>query len=678
METGITYQDLLVFYSLRLKEKLKDKAPSTIKVIKSYMGLIHQFTKKTWESEVGQEFLSEHDFGDFLHWLTKTHGAATIASVKSKLGKVREAYLQLSLQNNMADGSFAASVGYLIKNSGKSISQVARDIGIPVITLDRWILGRHQPDASRIDTISDLEKYFGLPAGNLRNKLSTVLFGQRTGLERKKAKLSHSDLTIKLMDAPYAYKLPGWSEELKLELEDMYHFYIDPIPSGKNAAFQRSKDQRWNEKHGKCNTYLSVISQYEKFFGALIQPKSSSAALAPGLAIPKEQLSTVLIANPELLDAFMRFQKERIGNITTGSEQLLKRALAAIKPTYGYLRQRYDLATRYGILGPDGNLIFPFQHLSGTRLKNEWEQTCDDNHHRILRLLNAINFKPFRDTREPIRGIIDSGNIVGEIKNIMCKVKENAEATGIKSWEQARRQRDLLLVLFHFLFEFRSEHYAYLEIGRHLIQRNGVWAMKVYPEEFKSSGIFTDSEFVLDLPADVSRMINIYITKYRPQLHQPESAYFFLASRNCDQEKRTSVNLPPKSISKIFRKNMIWFSSSPTGFASHLTRKLISTMIQKQKVQDAATEAASALAGHTSGVNQKYYQCSNATQTSFVLVVSIFQAAGILESPPAATTKTSPGLTISKLTADVERLEKEKQALTDALKCLALSQKKTA
>ena len=374
----------------------------------------------------------------------------------------------------------------------------------------------------------------------------------------------------------------------------------------------------------------------------------------------------------------MRFQQERIGKITTGSEQLLKRALTSVKPTYGYLRQRYDLATHYGIIGPDGTFIFPFQHLSGTRLKNEWEQTCDDNHHKILRLLNATDFEPFRDTREPIRGIIDSGNIADEIKGILHKVRENAEAPGTKSWEQARRHRDFLIVLFHFLFEFRSEHYAYLEIGRHLIQRNGMWVMKVFPGEFKSSRIFTDSEFILELPADVSRWIDTYITKYRPTLHHPESPYFFLASKNCNQEKRTSVNLPPKGISKIFRNNMIWFSSSKTGFASHATRKLISTMIHKKKVQDAATEAASAMAGNTSGVNQRYYQCSNETQTSFLLVVSIFQAVGILEAAASIAPKPSTELTIGKLTAIVERLEREKQSLADALKCLALSQKKTA
>ena len=74
METSITYQNLLDFYSLRLQEKLHDKAPATLKVIKSYLGLIHNFTGKTWKSEVGQEFLSEHDFGNFLDWMTKNYG----------------------------------------------------------------------------------------------------------------------------------------------------------------------------------------------------------------------------------------------------------------------------------------------------------------------------------------------------------------------------------------------------------------------------------------------------------------------------------------------------------------------------------------------------------------------------------------------------------------------------
>jgi|GEM_PF-5494729 len=676
MGTQITYQYLMDFYSLRLQERLKEKAPATIKVIKSYLGLIHDFTGKTWESAVEQEFLSEQEFERFLSNLAKTHGASTIASVKSKLGKVREVYLQLSLEQNLPDGSFSAVVGHLVKNSGKSISQVARDTGIKIITLDRWILGKHLPEAGHLNAVAELEKYFGLPADTLLNKLGSVVFGQRTLLEKQKSKLSHSDLSRRLKDSPYRYKLPGWGDELKREFDEIYHFYTDPIPSGPNTGLHRTKDQRWKIKHDKCSTRRHVKTMLETFFGALTQPCRANGA--SGLGIPKELMSLVLITNPELLEAFMRFQQVRIGKITTGSEQLLKRALALLTPVYGFLRQRHDLASRYGILGPSGGLIFPLQHLSGPRLKDEWEQTCNDNYNKILHLLNSTDFAPYRDTKEPIRKILDSGDIAGELKSFISELKGNADASGIKPWEQARRQRDFLLVLFHFLFEFRSEHYSYLEIGRHLIKRNGLWAMKIYPEEFKSSGVFTESEFCLDLPSDVSRWINIYIDKYRPHLHKSESSYLFLASRNCNQERRTSDFLPPKSISKIFRKNTIWFSSSETGFSSQAARKLVSTMIHKKKVQDAANEAASAMAGHTTGVSQKYYQCHNAMQASFLLVVSIFQAAGIFEASPDTQRAASPGLTITKLQADVQRLEAEKQALTDALKCLALGQKKTA
>ena len=666
---NITYQYLWKFYSDELTAKANEKAHAQLKVIKSYLGLIHKYTGKDWNSDVGPELLSSTEFGNFLVSLKKDFGASTISSVKSKLGKVREAYAQLSMEQNLANNSFAGCLELLVNKSGKTISQVAREIGMPILTLDRWLLGKHLPEARNLPTVANIERYFKLPENSLRKKLGFIVFGERTKLEREKADLSNSNLIRALSKSHYSYLSEDWDDTLKQEFEDMFQYYTDQHLTGVNSGLHRTKKQRWRNKNGKCNSKVQVQKLFENFFGALIGSKDNADSLAVGVGLPADQMHLALITNPKLLEAFFQFQQRRMGTLTTGAEQLIKRAIALLQPTYGYIRQRADLGLHYAILNEDGTLDFPFLDRSGPEWKKQWEAICEENYHDVLRLLESTEFACFRDTLEPIRSIVDSGDIIGELQRLLKLIRMDAESPGVKAWEQARRQRDFLIVLFHFLFEFRSEHYGMLEIGKHLIKRNGLWAMKVYPEEFKSSGVFTEKEFVLELPADVSRWIGIYLEKYRPQLLSPDSKYFFLASKNCNQDRRSTVYLPGKAISKIFKRNTIWFSSSETGFASHACRKLISTVIFKHKIQDEAAKATAAMGGHTVEVSRKHYLCSSEMQVSFMLVITIFQAAGILEPPKVDNPdgNRDPMETIRQLTAVVVRLTSEKQALSDEL-----------
>jgi hypothetical protein len=651
----ITYQDLWVYYSDKVTERLGNKATGLLKVTKSHIALIHHYCGKDWGSAVGTELLSADEFGLFLRSLEKKVGAATIASVKSKLGRVRESYLGLSLKQNLADGSFGACVGYLVKNVAKTITEVAAAAGMPTVTLSKWILGETQPQADNLGRVAALEQYFSLPKGTLRNKLGTVVFGEKTTRLLNRKDFGHSDLSRKLKALPYAYKFPGWPEQAKLEFEELYRFYTDQILSGANAGLNRNVDQTWRIKYGKCNSRNRIQQTLERFYGFLVLPKDAADPALRGLDVKPERLSIALVTNPKLIDAYIRFLAARHeGVVTTGSEQVLKNARAFISSPFGYLRQRPDIGRRYCDLSAAGELI-PVDQTSSW--PERWETLCNQNHHQVQMMLKSTQFKPFKDVLEPTRVITDSSDIPGEIKKIIHAARAHAEQSGLHSWEQARRYRDFMIVLFHFLFELRCEHYSHLELGRHLFKRDGRWVIKLYAQDFKVPKSISNAEYILDLPADVSRFVETYVEKYRPELMHPESKYFFLASCNCNADHRSGIGLNDRYISKNFRDSMILFSSSSTGFSSHSVRKVVSTAFGclELRKQDALRGAAG-LAGHSVGVSKKHYMVWNSMQESFYLLVRHYQATGILETPAEILAQLAEDDELKRLRDQVKRL----------------------
>ena len=575
----ITYKHLWDYF----RHRNKQLGSQNEKVYLSNLKKFAEFFGKTLESPVEDELYARDKTDLFFGWAEGVYSADTIPALKTKLNRLREAYLLLSIEQNVTDTSFGATLEYLISRSGLSVPKFAEEIGLPFVTVYRWINGTAAPNAGHLVEVEKIERRFGLPVGTLRQKLGKIVFGQKQVMDSIASQTTYGKDIARLKKLPYALSFDLWPERLRADFEEMKSFYTTKVLPGNLQWFKRRYDQRWREDETGCDAADRVRQLYERFFGFLTLSTNSANPELSGLGVPVDRLSLTLLINPELLLEYMRFREVRHGKVTTGTDDVFKTARAFIVVKFGYLRQRDDLGRKYSELRPDGQLHPMLADEDPRAWKIRWTEICDESLDRIDTLRQSTEFVPFRDIKEPLRPILNSGDIYGEIKNIFRTMKTDADMKGVTPGERAVRFRDYLLVVFHYLLVLRCEHYSQMTLGRHLVQTApDQWVLNVYRNELKRPEILDDEVLKIELPGDVSRWITEYVTKHRPVLRGCGD-YFFLPSKNSNAHSREEGWLTPDSVSRIFRQNMARYSPCPTGFGSHGVRKIVSSILDRKR-----------------------------------------------------------------------------------------------
>ena len=320
----------------------------------------------------------------------------------------------------------------------------------------------------------------------------------------------------------------------------------------------------------------------------------------------------------------------RTKKLTTGVERILLDLKAFSQPEFGYIRQMSDVGKNFFLIKEDGNFEYPYQNISNeSEWKNAWDQISDNTHRFLRKKISSSKFEPLVDDFKPVEDIIET-DILGEIKEILLWIKNDANIKGQGPHDKAMKQRDYLLTLL--LFELRIDHYSKMEFDKHLFKVNDGWKLRIFRDELKRPEILKNPHVTLDIPADVGKQIEEYKELYRSELYNAaNSKKVFLGSRTGRKNAASLNGVQGPSLSHAFKVLMVLYSNSKTGFAAKHVKKIVSSVLDRKRDLSDFDDSAT-LALHTRRVSRESYT-ANQIQTAFNHYVHRLQRAGVLKMP---------------------------------------------
>lgn len=627
-------------YENSFKEFCEERklSPATAKVYRSNVKALLEDAGKSFHSPIGPELTDPTALGLYLDKAAKRYGEKNLYAIKNKILAFRDFIIKKSFDSKVPDGSFPAALSFLVKEHQISVNQLAAELEIPVCTLNRWVKGECLPDYDHLAAISEIEKYFKLPEGVLLLRLGPCVFGQKMALLGNKKRTSTGKKIVELMEKPYCFQFKNWPQKLKDDVELIRKIYSSSQSHVEGVV--KTADQFWKiNKVGKQPTYDRMIDAYERIFGFMLLPNSSDPMLR-GLGLKVEDLSITALFNAPVYSAFMNFYAYRQSIVDENGnrelryshelEQDLKRAQSFLNTNHGIIPQLSYLAYDAFVLTPAGEVQKVFSP-DDPQIKNKWQLYCASALQALSVIRNGTRFTQTRDPKEALGPMIDALDVFDEVRKYVKSIEAQTIAPGQPAFRRAVLYRDFLVSLFHIIFVFRSDHFSVLKLNRHLKKGpNGFWRLYLYEKDFKVGRTDSTEYSILDLPADVSRFIDIYLKEHRPLLLNPESDYFFLPSKNSKHGDEDTDYLLPRSISRIVSHSTLIYSSSESGFGSHGMRNLTSTACY-QEAWDAYAQGAGVL-GHSVETNKKHYTFK-ALVTRLRGHILILQRKGVLETP---------------------------------------------
>lgn len=618
----------------RFKESeiLPEKQEQLFPVYRSIFNQFLEFHGLSLSSPVGEEIYNENELGLYFETLEKKYQKGTIPGVKSKLKKIREFSIKLSYNNEIIRLQFGESLSYILKQKNMSGTQLAELLGQRPATITDWASGRKIPSFQSLDVVAEIEKALDVPPGILKSKLGRVTHGQKCEIFNNRERTQQGVKTQELKKYPYRLNPEDFTEALNKELQDLIFFYTDDRFKNISPELKRSKQQRWGMKKGKSGTGKLLIKNCSNYFGFLTASSSHPEERQRGLGLAVDEINITLLLNKDFFSKYLQFRHLRLEKVTTGTEQIIIEFKRFCRPKYGYLRQRSDLGKKYFTINDNGQREYPFKNLSKDQSWiEEWNRICDEIDEYFDEELESYTFEPLVDTFKPIEAIADS-DIMEEIKNILSWLKYDADLKGLAPRCQAIRQRDYLLTLLLFLFELRIDHYAQMEFDRHIYKESGIWKLKIFKKELKRPEVLKADCVVLEIPRDVGLAIEEYQKKYRPLLFCAESSKkVFLGSVTGRKDDESANGVQARTLSQAFKKLMVLYSKSETGFAAHAVRKLVSSILDKKRdLSDFDHSATMAL--HSKETSRSSYTAGQ-VQAAFKYYVYRLQQGSILEMP---------------------------------------------
>ncbi len=629
---------LKMYYSTLLKsfvdnEILDDKRNKLSPVYKSILNKLLQFHGVTLQSPVGAEIFDIENLGLFFDSLNNNYKKGTLAGMRNKINNLRSYAIKLSYNHQIISLPFGESLTYILNQKSMSARSLAQSLKLPITTVTPWVSGKKIPSIKNIEELKKIEQFLELPPGMLREKLGKIVHGQKCEIFKNRERTEQGEKTQELKKYPYRLDPKKFPPKLQKELEDIIFFYTNDRFKQIYPRLKRSKQQRWRIKNGNCGTGKILIKDCSNYFGFLVAPAGHPEERQRGLGLNINDLNITLLFNRDFLEQYIQFRLLRLEKATTGTEKIIESFRKFCRPKYGYLRQRVDLGQTFFTIDEDGNKVFPYQQLENKDDWNKkWDQICNEVNEYLAEELESYTFEPLVDTFKPIEKIIDS-NITEEIKDILLWLKYDADLKGIGFFTKVMRQRDYLLSLMLFVFELRVDHYANMEFGRHLFKEDGIWKLRIYKDELKRPEVLNARHVTLEIPLDVGQQINEYKEKYRPYLYGADTSNkVFLGSVTGRKNNKSIEGVQSRTLSQSFKKLMVLYSKSDTGFAAHAVRKLVSSILDKKRDLSDFDHSAT-LAMHSREISRSTYTAGQ-IQAAFKHYIHRLQHAGVLKMPP--------------------------------------------
>jgi hypothetical protein len=311
---------------------------------------------------------------------TMGNSKCTINSRKSMIRALRESYIDyMKLHPNSKN--FAQALCLLIENSGKTIAEIARNVGIKDCNLYGWSKGEHYPSAKAVDQIHLLEDFFEVERGTLTSRFPIMFWGDHKFKSGTTPWRAHQQI---LTSPEKRYKMNIFPSLLQEEWDELCRCFTD-LDYAKGKGLTLNSEWRIRLNTNLCPTAEVYLGKLSSFFGYLVLDQNSPDPMVRGKGFRREDLSLALLSNADLVIGHLRFMKGRCVTKTynTGTQNELTFCLGLLRRKTGYLWQQHEFAER--LVKPDAK-----QDQSPPMTKDKWRRWCERNAKKLIDFRNEI------------------------------------------------------------------------------------------------------------------------------------------------------------------------------------------------------------------------------------------------------------------------------------------------
>ncbi|MET0463452.1 MAG: hypothetical protein ABW007_09860 [Chitinophagaceae bacterium] len=371
----LMWADLIIRFIKVLKAKGKGGQEGNFKTAFKYFLISIGVTE---ESPVGPEFGDDEFEAKVKIYIEFEVGRKLKESTYGpRISKIREL-------KRFAEANFAEILRLqtLPKTFGQKLIKLITSLGFTMLSFWRtlpkgvvgynslvsWCRDRSYPSSEYLAAVKTIETCLLAPEGTLR--LSKYLY---VGLPLTVGQTDVSNKMMAALGKPYY----AWTPPLEEEFQKLFnHKTVAILPEGE----ERHHYGQWTSSEGAGVPSADVVQQYlRSFMGFCVLPEDNPDPYLRGQGIKREELSLALLADKELVEAYLRFRKLRSGlrikpltesktalpthlissdgkweyydkggKYNRGSIQTLVYISSLLRPAKGYLYQHPEFAEKLG------------------------------------------------------------------------------------------------------------------------------------------------------------------------------------------------------------------------------------------------------------------------------------------------------------------------------------------
>ncbi|MBL8428604.1 MAG: hypothetical protein JNJ95_01755 [Dechloromonas sp.] len=500
--------------------------------------------------------------------------SAFIANRKNLLGHWRSLLLEQDRESAVTANSyspFQVALRELLSAAG-NVNRLARDSGVSKSALKRWAAGV-TPQTASLNKVRRLESYFGLERGALISLLGDT---PATSLETTATATPIQYRERLRQNSSSTFRLQVVSEDFKAEWRDFFIYKTSMLP-----ILERQPNGQW-----RLTEHTTIVPSEERWYGFLANKYCPTASLnwsnlarycgwlsmsksCGGLGLPCEAVQSLacVLSVPNLSNYVQWLALRADGKIHGGIINLITFVKSLVHPNSGYLTQSPQLA----------EALHPALGLTGG-----WQELCSKTFEWTQKAFQQLSPKKqrSRDPFEPIRQVLELGNPMEAVSDMVQRMKAARPSTG--GVTEAIWARDVLLIKLLASNPLRAKNVKLLSYrpdnsGQLRQARDGSWRIVITPEWFKNqAGAAKDQPY--DMPVDEALWGDIerYIKHFRPHLAgAKESDFVFLsADGSADTNGWESLN------KRVFQLTKRYLLHCP-GAGPHAFRYINGTAILK-------------------------------------------------------------------------------------------------
>lgn len=594
---GFTYADLLNYGAQHLRSQGMTKNPiaNMCSALRQWMKL-HAFNKNR---------LVHDDFGAHFDRLYMRFSDLLAERVKKRTQRDRleqllrwQTLAGLMQRIDVLPDDFKAALRTAVHVSGRTRRDIARDTGIAVPTLVRWLDGDGFPRGNSVSLMPQLEQSLRLPPDTLLRRLPASRYVRYA---RSKAP-QEGAASDSRQCRKYGPRLPThrnqvFAGRLVEEWHDVLALKTDAQREGgtpnntwrlKPARQTAQRIQPWmvfgNMSCATAGVQWRMVSSY---LGWLKLPRPAGAGLAP------DCVDTIAhLADADRVIAYARWLIHRAeGKVHNGVTVTLQTFCSYLRPGTGFLWLNPALRHKVIELSERG-----CSWATSLTSDEAWQQHCASSQKQIRQYLRRqlrYGQKPQRNRNPTERAAVVLNDeaplrvLVRFIERLKSSPPPAVHERDYRAW-----LRDVVLCLMMVHNPLRAETYAvmtYREDGTGNLIRTGPMSFKLKfpPEAFKNQKGAASQEYEVTVDSSIAPWINRYLAEARPFMPDAgASDRFFLPS--AQGPRKAQAHLENAGIaeplgykacglsSRLKNLTATYIDGCP-GFGSHAFRHIIAT-----------------------------------------------------------------------------------------------------